>query len=585
MPDNLENLWNHLSNRRKIQFLSLLILMLVSAFLDIISIGAILPFLGVLTAPEQLLDHKLMENVVLFLKIDSANQLILPLTITFVLAALIAGVVRLLLVWANIRFSNGCGADLSVELYRRTLYQPYNIHLSRNSSEVISGVAKVASAQSVLHAVMTFVSSLFLIVSIIVVLIAIDIIIAFTAATIFGISYGFIAKLSRWRLERNSENMAKEQTQMIKALQEGLGGIRDILLDGTQEVYCRIYRISQLSMIKALSSNQFITASPRYIMESISMVLIAGLAFWLSQKEGGIVSSIPVLGALALGAQRMLPAIQQLYSGWAGIKGNEAPLADAIKLLEQPMPEDVSNEIPEPLIFNESIRFVNVQFRYYENGPLILNGLDFNILKGARIGLIGTTGSGKSTTLDILMGLLSPLSGEVLIDNIPISNTNIKSWQKNIAHVPQSIYLADTSLAENIAFGVPSELINMERVRQSASQAQIKSFIEEQPNKYDTLVGERGVRLSGGQRQRIGIARALYKNASVLVFDEATSALDTVTEQAVVEAIEGLNKELTILIIAHRLSTVRHCDIIFELEGGKVLSQGNYQQLIDSNYN
>jgi ATP-binding cassette subfamily B protein len=577
MPNNLENLWNHLSDRRKIQFFSLLVLMLVSAFLDIISIGAILPFLGVLTAPEQLLDHKLMENVVLFLNIDSANQLILPLTIAFVLAALIAGFVRLLLVWANIRFSNGCGADLSVELYRRTLYQPYNIHLSRNSSEVISGVAKVASAQSVLHAVMTFVSSLFLIVSIIVVLIAIDIIIAFTAAVTFGISYGFIAKLSRWRLERNSENMAKEQTQMIKALQEGLGGIRDILLDGTQEVYCRIYRISQLSMIKALSSNQFITASPRYIMESISMVLIAGLAFWLSQKEGGIVSSIPVLGALALGAQRLLPAIQQLYSGWAGVKGNEAPLADAIKLLEQPMPEDVSNQILEPLIFSESISFVNVHFRYYENGPLILNGLDFNILKGARIGIIGTTGSGKSTTLDILMGLLSPVSGEVLIDNIPISNTNLKSWQKNIAHVPQSIYLADTSLAENIAFGVPNDLINMERVRQSASQAQIESFIEELPNKYDTLVGERGVRLSGGQRQRIGIARALYKNASVLVFDEATSALDTLTEQAVVEAIEGLNKELTILIIAHRLSTVRHCDIIFELEGGKVLSQGAHQ--------
>jgi ATP-binding cassette, subfamily B, bacterial PglK len=583
MPDNLLGLWSHLSHRRRLQFFYLHSLMLVSAFLDIVSIGAILPFLGILTAPDQLLEYPLMASTIQFFNIDSADELILPLTISFGVAALVAGLVRLLLVWANIRFSNGCGADLSVELYRRTLYQPYSVHVARNSSEVLSGVAKVASAQAVLHSVLTLISSTILIISIVAVLIAINTEIAMIAALAFGISYGIIAKLSRWRLERNSEHIADEQTQMIKALQEGLGGIRDILLDGTQKLYCGIYRTSQLSMMQALSSNQFITASPRYIMESITMVLFAGLAYGISQKDGGIVSAIPVLGALALGAQRLLPAIQQFFSGWAGIKGNEAPLADALQLLDQPLPANLHEPEPKSLPFEESIRFINVRFHYYESGPWVLNGLDLTIPKGARVGFVGVTGSGKSTTLDILMGLLDPVSGEILVDDFSIINKHRGAWQKNIAHVPQSIYLADTTLAENIAFGVPLELIDMNRVRLAASQAQIAKFIEDQPEEYQSFVGERGIRLSGGQRQRIGIARALYKNASVLVFDEATSALDNVTEQAVVDAIDSLNRELTILVIAHRLTTVRQCDTIFELDCGRIVTQGTYQQLVERN--
>jgi ATP-binding cassette, subfamily B, bacterial PglK len=582
MPDNIQSLWCLLSKRRKFQFFYLLLLMLLSTFLDIVSIGAILPFLGVLTAPEQLFQHSLMQMVVQALNINSPDQLILPLSIAFALAAIVAGFVRLTLVWSNIRFSNGCGADLSVELYRRTLYQSYSVHLSRNSSEVLSGVAKIASAQSVLHAVMTLISSFILIVSIIIVLIAINTSIAIAASSTFAISYGIIAYTSRWRLEQNSEYIAKEQTQMIKALQEGLGGIRDILLDGSQEFYCKIYKKSQLSMMKALSSNQFITASPRYVMESITMILIASLAFWLSKQPGGLVSAIPVLGAIALGAQRLLPAIQQLYSGWAGIKGNEVPLADAIKLLEQPLPDNIFHQVSKPLNFKESIQFVNVHFKYHEGGPSILNGLDLSIPKGARIGFIGSTGSGKSTTLDILMGLLTPVSGEILVDKIPVLNSNLKSWQRNIAHVPQSIYLSDASLAENIAFGIPREIIDISKVKLAASQAQISKFIEGQDEAYESIVGERGVRLSGGQRQRIGIARALYKNASILVFDEATSALDNSTEHAVIDAIKKLDRQLTIFIIAHRISTVRHCDIIYKLENGKIASKGSYQQLIDT---
>jgi ATP-binding cassette subfamily B protein len=232
------------------------------------------------------------------------------------------------------------------------------------------------------------------------------------------------------------------------------------------------------------------------------------------------------------------------------------------------------------LQFENEIEFDSVYFRYSPESPWVINDLSICIPKGSRVGFIGTTGSGKSTTLDLFMGLLEPTMGKLLVDGRPIGDDIVRSWQRTIAHVPQSIYLADTTLAENIAFGIPRSEIAMDRVRSAARQAQIADFIERLPDAYDTLAGERGVRLSGGQRQRIGIARALYKDASVLVFDEATSALDDVTEQSVMDAIDELDRNLTILIIAHRLSTVRRCDTIVRLENGRMVACGQYAELI-----
>ena len=223
-----------------------------------------------------------------------------------------------------------------------------------------------------------------------------------------------------------------------------------------------------------------------------------------------------------------------------------------------------------------------VRFRYTEDGPWVLDDLNLTIPKGARVGFVGSTGSGKSTTLDLLMGLLMPTDGELLVDGQPICGNRVRAWQQTITHVPQSIYLADATLAENIAFGVPPDTIDQVRVQQAARQAQIADFIERQPEGYNSSVGERGILLSGGQRQRIGIARALYQKASVMVFDEATSALDNTTEQLVMDAIEGLSSELTVLFIAHRLTTLRRCDTIVELEHGQVVAQGTYEQLLNN---
>jgi ABC-type multidrug transport system fused ATPase/permease subunit len=578
----LFRLWYHLSKRRRIQFSFLVGLMFISAFAEVASLGAVLPFLGILIAPERVFEHSIVGSMAQDLGITSADQMLLPLTVTFIGFALIAGAIRIFLTWANTRVAFSTGADLGIEVYRRTLYQPYWVHASQNSNEVISGITIKTNLVvfDVLVPLLTIFSGTLLVVAIMGTLIAIDPIIASVAGIGFGICYASVTWVSRRQLNRNSHRVAQEQTQVLKALQEGLGGIRDVLLDGVQEFYCNVFHKADHTLRRAQGSTVFISLSPRYAMEALGMVVIAALAYFLSHHEGGIAAAFPLLGLLALGAQRLLPSLQQIYYAWASIVGSQASLADTLMLLDQPLPEELFQSKIEPLSFVKDVRLNNVDFRYSEEAPWILNGLNLLITKGARVGFVGSTGSGKSTALDLLMGLLMPTKGELLIDGKPVSGERLRAWQRSIAHVPQSIYLADTTLAENIAFGVPFDKIDQKRVKRAARQAQIEDYIESKPQGYNTHVGERGVRLSGGQRQRIGIARALYKQASVLVFDEATSALDTGTEQSVMDAIGMLNRDLTIILIAHRLTTVRQCDIIVELEHGKVVAQGTYEHLL-----
>jgi ABC-type multidrug transport system fused ATPase/permease subunit len=586
-PTNITNLLarllHHISQRRRRQFMLLLGLMFMSVFAELISLGAVLPFLSVLLAPDRLFSQPFVADLAHAWGITSADQLVLPLTVILVVAALVAGAVRLLLLWVSTRLAFATGVDLSLKVFRRTLYQPYRVHVTLHSSEVISGVVNKASAvmSGLLLPGLLLISSLVLMVGIILTLLAIDAMVAIIAAVSFGASYGIITRLCHRQLQRDSQRIATEQTRVVKALQEGLGGIRDILLDGTQMFFSEIYRKADHALKRAQGNNIFIGGSPRFAMEAIGLALIAAFAYTLSRQSEGVVAGLPVLGVFALGAQRLLPVLQQSYASWVTIVGTQASLVDLLEFLDQPLPTDTHQPEPAPLLFHDAIRFDNVRFRYSSDGPWVLDGINFSIPKGARVGFVGRTGSGKSTVLDLLMGLLEPNEGQILVDGQPISGNRLRAWQRSIAHVPQSIYLADTTLAENIAFGVPPDTIDLDRVQQAARQAQIADFIESSPEGYQAYVGERGIRLSGGQRQRIGIARALYKQASVLVFDEATSALDNTTELSVMTAIEGLSSDLTILIIAHRLTTVQRCDTIVELEHGRVVVQDTYEQLIE----
>jgi ABC-type multidrug transport system fused ATPase/permease subunit len=580
----LRRLWGHLSRRRRRQFVGVLGLMLISALAEVVSLGALLPFLGALSSPERVFGHPTVAALAERVGITSADQILLPLTIVFVITAVAAAGIRLLLLWTSTRLSFAAGADLGIEVYRRTLYQPYRVHIARNSSDVIAGITgKVAGlVYGGLLPVISLLSSAVLIVAVMSALLAINAFVAAVAALVVGASYGVITKWARRGLEENGQRIAREQTLVLKALQEGLGGIRDVLLDGTQEFYCRVYVEADRPLRRAQGDNQFIASAPRFVIEAVAMAIIATIAYGLTQGQNGLTSALPVLGALALGAQKLLQAVQMAYAAWAGLAGSRASLADAIDLLDQPMPAVGPGQAVQPLPCRDGIRFSQVDFRYTPDGPWILKDFDLAIPRGSRLGIVGATGSGKSTVLDLLMGLLAPERGEIVVDDVPLTRQNLAAWQRQIAHVPQQIYLADSSIAENIAFGVPPESIDLVRVRSAAQQAHIAEFIESSSAGYNARVGERGIRLSGGQRQRIGIARALYKQANVLIFDEATSALDSVTETAVMEAIEELNREMTIILIAHRLTTVRRCDTIVELDRGRVVATGPYDFLLET---
>ena len=576
-------LWNHLPKVRQKQFYLLVVLMVLSSLFEIISVGAVLPFLGVLTAPDQIYQHQLMQPFILFLGLTNSSQLILPLTIVFIAAALAAGAIRLILLYTMTRVSYAAGADISINIYQRTLYQDYSVHVARNSSEVINGIIFKTSAATggFFQPALTIISSFMIMVSLMGTLLLVNATIALLSFTGFGLLYLGVIRYTKQHLKDNSKCISEQSTLKIKSLQEGLGGIRDVLIDGSQKFYCKLFRTSDLLQRRAAANNSFVMNSPRNVMEALGMVLIAIFAYIITQ-QGDISAAIPVLGTLALGAQRILPALQQMYGAYSKFKGARSSVEDVIKLLQHPMPTYVTQPLLSPIAFEQAIILKNLSFRYNQKTPWVLKDVNLKINKGTRIGFIGVTGSGKSTLIDIIMGLLSPSQGKISIDNQAINDKNLRAWQAHIAHVPQNIYLSDSTIEENIAFGVSKEKINHSQVKKAAKQAQITELIESWEKGYQTFVGERGIRLSGGQRQRIGIARALYKQANVLVFDEATSALDNKTEQAVMKNIEDLGKEITILIIAHRLTTLKGCDQIVELGKNHKVNMVSYEQIINN---
>jgi ATP-binding cassette, subfamily B, bacterial PglK len=574
----LNQFWLKISARRKMQFGALLVLMVITSFAEVISIGAALPFLAALTDPDRLFQTTAIQPLIRIFDLSKPLQLILPLTILFGFAAVLAGAMRLLMLWVSTRLAFAAGADLSMDIYRRTLYQPYEVHCARNSSEVINGISTKANGviYNMILPVLTLISSIVVMIAILIALFFVQPVVALAAFFGFGLIYLSIIFITRKQLLIDSELIARESSAVIKSLQEGLGGIRDVLIDGSQAAYCKIYRDADLPLRRAQGNNQFIAQSPRYALEALGMLLIAFLAFALSQSNHGVASAIPILGALALGAQRLLPVLQQAYSSWINVSGTQVSLGDILKFLDQPLPAYADDFDLQSMPFKKEISLSRLYFRYRPETSWVLKDLNLTIKKGSRVGFVGTTGSGKSTLLDIVMGLLQPSQGELKIDGTVLTLKNQRSWQTHIAHVPQTIFLADSTVEENIAFGIPKGQINFDKVRDAAKKAQIAHVIDGLPEGYQTHVGERGVRLSGGQRQRIGIARALYKDADVIIFDEATSALDGETEEAVMEAIEGLSKDLTILVIAHRLSTLKTCTQVVDLENGSIKRIGSY---------
>ena len=563
----LKALYRLLPARRRRQMWGMIALMLVGAFAEVVSVGAILPFLAVLTNPGKLSAIPIVGRLIASL--PPGSDLVAITASAFIGMFILSGLIRLALGWVSQSLAFSIAYDLSVIGFAKLIRQPYSYYVERHSGEALGQFEKLhnitftillSGSQAVISSVVA--------VMLIALLIAVNPTVALASAGLLIGTYLLISFGVRTLLRRNSEMGSLHATLRIKRVQEALGGIRDILLDRSQPAFERAFNFSADRFRHVSSINNFVSLSPRIIIEMLGMAMIGAYAWLLAGRPGGVASAIPMLGAMALGAQRLLPLLQQSYNGWSNYAGNRGQMNDVLDLL---MLEDRTP--PEPpagqTVFQDSIHFAKVDFAY-PVGAKVLYGVDFTIRKGERIGIAGTTGSGKSTLMDLLLGLLEPTDGVILIDNVPLDDHLRAAWQAEIAHVPQAIYLADDTLAANIAFGTPGDEIDMARVEAAARSAGIADFIATLREGYTSPTGERGIRLSGGQRQRIGIARALYKNASVLVFDEATSALDTRTEEDIMESVAGLASDMTIIMIAHRLTTLKDCDRIINLEAGRI---------------
>jgi ABC-type multidrug transport system fused ATPase/permease subunit len=575
----LRDLLRWMSPRRRLQLKLLFLLMLAGAVAELLAIGAVLPFLRLVIAPDAPLAAPMLLRVAAFFGWHRSPDLLIPAALLLIACAVGAAIVRLLLAWASQRFIYRLGYDMDAELFRKTVHQPYLTYLDRNSSETLAGFDKINNLIAyVLLPIMVGVTSAVIAACIVGLLFIIDPLTAVLTAGTMSLIYTGIALLSRRSLGVISQGRAHLLTARTKAVQEGLGGLRDIILDRSQPFHERRFATINQNFRSMNAQAAMIATTPRFVIEGAGVALIGLLAIYFTGRSGGLLTALPALGALALGAQRLIPLLQASYQAVIQYLGARRSLANVLDLMMEPMLErPVADDNLPPRAFQQDITLADVTFRYGVYSAL--TGISLVIPRGSRIGLIGPSGSGKSTLADLIMGLLMPTAGSILVDDEALTLDRIDQWQARIAHVPQSIFLADDTVAANIAFS-GAGIIDMARVEEAAKLADIHDLAISLSNGYATMVGEGGIRLSGGQRQRIGIARALYKRADLLILDEATSALDDATEASIMAAIDGLGGDLTIVMIAHRLSTLKGCDTLYRLDRGRLVQQGSYAAVV-----
>lgn len=556
--------------QRRRELLQLGLLIPVAAVAETVMVAAVVPVLSILTGTGK--DVALLPNLLGWLERIAPASPLFAAAILFLAASLAAAALRLLLSWKTLRFSARLGHDLNLAVQHRLLHQPYLFHVATNSSKPIATLDKVDQlAFDLAQRGLQGISAAIISVAVFVVMLKIDTLTAAAASLLVVMLYGFVSILFRQRLKASTDTLEHAYELRIQMVQESVGGIRDVILDQSQRSHLSAFASIDRPFQLARAETMFLSGAPRYLAEGIGLCLIALCGLYLATRPGGLTAALPVLGALTLGAQRLLPLSSQIYSSWIGLSHSAPLLREIASFLS--LPVDLKGSHLAPLTFHKAIRFQDVEFRYADRMSAAVSGLSFTIPRGARIALVGKTGAGKSTLADLLMGLVEPTHGRILVDDNPLTGDNLAAWRQSVAHVPQAIFLADATVAKNIALVDPGEEPDMARVTAAARAAQLDSFVTSLPHGYDTNIGERGAKLSGGQRQRLALARAIYRQAPLLVLDEATSALDADTEAAVISSLDRLSDNgCTIVIIAHRPSTVEHCDHVLMLEEGRLVS-------------
>ena len=568
-----------LEERRKT--ILLLLLILTMALFDVVGIASIMPFMSVLADPSIIETNKYLSKLYLFFHFNDSKRFLFFLGIFVFLVLVASSAFKAFTVYAQTRFTMMREFTIARRLVEKYLHQPYSWYLHKHSSDLGKNVLNEVSQviQGSLIPAILLISQSAVAFTIIVFLILIDVKLAFFISLILGISYGLAIYFINSYLSKIGKLKYDANKQRFNIVNEAFSSIKEIKVSSLEKIYLDKFEPAAENYAKYQWSVSVISQMPRFVLEALAfggMILVA--LFLMSTKEG-LSSALPIMTMYAFAGYRLIPAVQQIYGSMASLKFTNQSL-EALYNDITSLHLNKNVESSEMINFEKKITLMNIFYSYPNSNKNALDNISYTIRSKTTIGIVGTTGSGKTTFVDLILGLLEPEKGILKIDEIEITRKNIKSWQKNIGYVPQQIYLSDDTIASNIAFGENPRDINMEAIKRAAIVANLYDFIQnELPEKFETKVGERGVRLSGGQRQRIGIARALYHNPKLLILDEATSALDNLTELAVMDAVHNLNKEITIIIIAHRLSTIKDCDEIILIDSGKIVDIGKYNDL------
>jgi len=585
----IKQLFSLLTEKQLKQFYILQVLVIIMAFTELLGIASIAPFMALVGDISILQTNGIFAKLYQLSGLNNPTDFLFYAGVTVLVTLTISTIVSMFTIWKLSLFGARIGTEIADRLYTYYMQQNWQFHASGSSAQLTKQVSTEAIriSNSIVQPLMQMNAKVVLALFISITIVIYDPIVAILGLSIFSLAYFTLYRLVRKKLVSNGQKLSQVATERFRLMNEGFGGIKDVLLLNRSHDFIERFQHSGKIFARAQGTNIAISQVPRYFIELIAFGAMVSLVLVLIKLHSGNLGEVlPILAVYALAAFKLLPALQQIYSSISSIKGNVA----AFEAIKDDLERSFENErvisrvsIPTKIKINERISLNDIEFSYPDKDRAAVDGVSMSIPVNSVIGLVGSSGSGKSTLIDLLLGLLTPQQGSLYVDDIQITADNKRAWQDLLGFVPQSIFLSEGTIAENIAFGVPVKDISLEQVNKALTLANLTELIEQLPDGVNTKVGERGVQLSGGQRQRIGIARALYHEAEVLVFDEATSALDGITEKIIMDAIHDFSGQKTIIMIAHRLKTVQKCDIIYLMEQGKIVDQGTYRELLEKN--
>ncbi|MFY9074615.1 ABC transporter ATP-binding protein [Malaciobacter mytili] len=587
MLNLIKELFSTLTESQRKKFYQLQILVVLMTFLELVGIASIIPFMSLLGNMSLLNEDGWLSNVYSHSGIETPESFTFILGLLVLISLTISTFTSIFTTYRLSLFASYAGTEIADRLYKYYMYQNWIFHTSNTSASLTKQIANETQRVTtlILMPLMQINSRIVFSVVLSCAIFLYNPYVAIIGIIIFSLSYLILFKTVRKRLHYNGTVISNTMTERYKLMNEGFGGIKETLLLGRQSYFIDNFNLTGQKFAKAQGLNIVLAQAPRYLMELVAFgTLIALVLFLFKFYKGELSEILPILSVYALASFKLLPAFQQIYAYMAQIRGNISAFESIkIDLLNSRNFDYIENNSNTKLIIKNNIKLKNIYFRYPEKEKYALDGITIDIPTDSVIGIVGSSGSGKSTMIDLLLGLINPEKGQLIVNEVEINNINKREWQNKIGFVSQSIFLSQGTIAENIAFGIPSDKIDFKQIVKVLNMAHLADMVNQLPNGIHTKVGERGVQLSGGQRQRIGIARALYHDAEILVFDEATSALDGITEKMIMNEIKNFIGKKTIIMIAHRLKTIEQCEKIFVLENGKIVDSGNYLELLNKN--